>query len=213
MPIQRLVGSRYSAGRRVVVLRQVGGEVLLVGIEQRPADTPDNVTAWPVLLRLDALHDDTRSGGNRLDRDARLLRERGEYQLVQRVVIRRVDDNLLLRLDLRAEAHACESQQCKAKRAKWSDFHDPLPSSKGRDTACPTKPTAPKPIMDEASASLNRLGQPMQLRRPIHARSGCQAPPGHPRDGAGRSECPRPRSSPWCRCVSPCRRACCARLR
>ena len=201
-------------GRRVVVLRQIRGEVLLVGLQQRPADAPDDVAARPVLLRLDALDDDARAGGYGLDSDAGLLREGGEYQLVQRVVIRRVDDDLLLRLDLGAEAQACERQQRKAKRAKWSNFHDPLPIS----ARIATRLVRPNPshgiIMNDASASLNfGLEQPMRPRRPIRALSGCQAPPGRPRDVAGRSECPRPRSSPWCRCGSLCRRACCAHPR
>ena len=49
-------------------------KILLVGLEQRPADAPDDVAARPVLLRLDALHNDTRAGRDGLDGDAGLLR-------------------------------------------------------------------------------------------------------------------------------------------
>src|SRR5208282_4708879 len=73
----------------------VGREIGLVGLQERAAHAPHHVALGPVLLGLDALEDDARAGRDRLDLDASLLAEGLEGEIVERVVVRRVDDDLL----------------------------------------------------------------------------------------------------------------------
>ena len=83
---------------RVLVLRGVGVEILHVGLQQRAADAPDDVALRPVLLGFDALDDDAGAGRDDIGLNAGRLGELGGDELVQRRVVRGIDDDALLRL-------------------------------------------------------------------------------------------------------------------
>ncbi len=82
---------------RVLVLGGIGIEVLGVGLQQRAADAPHQVALRPALLALQALDHHARARRDHVHRDAARLLELRRDQLVERRVVRGVEDHALLR--------------------------------------------------------------------------------------------------------------------
>ena len=75
-----IVGIAKFGRRRVLVLRGIGREQRLVGLQQRAADAPDDVAQRLFASRGDAAEQHARAGLDGFDLDAGLLGEGIEHQ-------------------------------------------------------------------------------------------------------------------------------------
>ncbi len=113
----QIVGIAVLGRDGVDILRMVGREIRGVALQQRAADTPDDVALRALLLRADALHEDARTGRDRLDRDAGLLGEGREDELVEHALIGVVDHHARVGGPRRAGRRDGEQQCRTANRA------------------------------------------------------------------------------------------------
>ena len=105
---------RVAVFRRhgVTALHGIRLKKLAVLLQQRRTDTPDDIALRICRLRGNATKEYARSGGDDVDGDARLLLEPVGDELVNRVVIGRIKDDLRIGGGCRrASDHHCQQQR------------------------------------------------------------------------------------------------------